>query len=199
MKTRPVLIFSGQPFEVPQCIQRIDSRSTHGWQVRYQGTRMYSDHSRDGSGAAAALARATAELKRRIAQLPAPSKLQRQPSGHKRSDLPVGISGPIVRQRGDSGVRTAVLSVLLPQFGKPVRCSTVYIGTENTYTVARYYAAVERAKALRQAAEAQYHDEETRARRKAGRQMRVSPASAATPRAPHAPSAKQNSRRAAGR
>ena len=55
LKTRPVTIFSGQHFDVPQCIQRIDTHSTHGWQVRYQGTKMFSDHTPDGSGAAHAL------------------------------------------------------------------------------------------------------------------------------------------------
>lgn len=171
MKTRPVTIFSGHRFAVPQCIQRIDTPSTHGWQVRYQGTKMFSDHSRDGSGAAASLALATAELKRRIARLPAPSKLQLQPSSSKASGLPVGISGPIVRTRRDTQVRTAVLSVLLPRFGKPVRCCTIYIGTENTYTVERYLAALDRAVALRQAAEAAYRVAETRARRKLARAL----------------------------
>ena len=38
MKTRDVAIFSGHRFAVPQGIQRIDTKSTHGWQVRYHGT-----------------------------------------------------------------------------------------------------------------------------------------------------------------
>ena len=172
-KTREVVIFSGHRFSVPQCIQRIDTRSTHGWQVRYQGTKMFSDHSTDGSGAAAALAKATAELKRRIALMPAPTKLQQQPSGNKGSDLPVGISGPIVRSRKGSSVRTAVLSVLMPQFGKSVRCSTVYIGTENTYTAERYLAALNRAVEMRREAEEAYRQAETRARRAEGRAMKA--------------------------
>ncbi len=45
MKLRDVAIFNGQKFVVPQGIQRIDTKSTHGWQVRYQGTKMFSDHS----------------------------------------------------------------------------------------------------------------------------------------------------------
>ena len=52
MKQRNVTIFSGKAFTVPQGIQRIDTASTHGWQVRYQGTKFFSDHSPDGSGAA---------------------------------------------------------------------------------------------------------------------------------------------------
>jgi len=55
MNTRDVVIFSGERFVVPQCIQRIDHLSTHGWQLRYGGTKLYSDHSQDGSGARKAL------------------------------------------------------------------------------------------------------------------------------------------------
>jgi len=117
MKVRDVTIFSGQRFEVPQGIQRIDSRATHGWQLRYGGTKLFSDHTPDGSGASAALAQATRELLHRIARLPAPSRLQRAPSGNKTSDLPVGISGPVVRQRAGSRVRDCSLSVSLPRFG----------------------------------------------------------------------------------
>src|SRR5882762_5208682 len=93
MKVRDVTIFTGERFEVPQGIQRIDSYATHGWQVRYGGTKLFSDHTPDGSGASAALVQATKELLNRIAKLPAPSRLQRAPSGNKTSDLPVGISG----------------------------------------------------------------------------------------------------------
>ena len=53
MKTRKVTIYSGKTFTVPQGIQRIDTTSTHGWQVRYAGTKLFSDHSNDGSGAKA--------------------------------------------------------------------------------------------------------------------------------------------------
>ncbi|HNK19898.1 MAG TPA: hypothetical protein PLG92_16140, partial [Piscinibacter sp.] len=63
MKTRNVVIHTGERFEVPQGIQRIDHRSTHGWQLRYGGTKLYSDGAR---GAAAALAAARQELLRRI-------------------------------------------------------------------------------------------------------------------------------------
>ena len=38
MKFRTVTIFSGHVFEVPQSVQRIDHRATHGWQLRYGGT-----------------------------------------------------------------------------------------------------------------------------------------------------------------
>ena len=62
MKVRHITIFSGEQFDVPQGIQRIDHRATHGWQLRYGGTKLFSDHSSDVSGAAASLQRATKEL-----------------------------------------------------------------------------------------------------------------------------------------
>ncbi len=164
MKTRPVAIFSGHQFSVPQGIQRIDTKSTHGWQVRYHGTKMFSDHTPDGSGAAAALGRAIRELIDRISRLPAPVTLQERPSANKASELPAGISGPIVRQRGEN-VRTANFSVLVPRFGDKPRCRTVYIGNENTYTPERYQVALERAIEIRQEAEEAYEIAATDARR----------------------------------
>jgi hypothetical protein len=173
MKVRDVVIFSGEQFQVPQCIQRIDTRATHGWQVRYHGTKMFSDHSPDGSGAKQALAKATKELLARIAAMPAPVMLQRLPSAHKTSDLPPGISGPIVRTRANTPVRTAAFSVLLPQHGRAPKCTTIYIGNENTYTPQRYRQALARAIELRRVAEAKYEEDATKARRKAATAMRA--------------------------
>lgn len=173
MKFREIVIFSGATFQVPQCIQRIDHRATHGWQLRYGGTKLFSDHSADGSGAAQALEKATKELLKRIAVLPAPSLLQRGPSTNKTSNLPVGISGPIVRTRSKSNVRDCSLSVLIPRYGqKPLRRS-IYIGTENTYTVARFKAALARAIELRAAAEEAYERATTRAKRADGRALKA--------------------------
>jgi hypothetical protein len=165
MKTRDVVIFSGKHFKVPQGIQRIDHRATHGWQLRYGGTKLFSDGSQDGSGAAASLKLATEELFKRIAKLPAPSKLQRTPSENKTTDLPVGISGPIVRLRPGAKVRECNLSVSLPRFGAIPRRSTIYIGNENTYTVQRYRQALARAIKLREAAEEAYQRDATQAKR----------------------------------
>lgn len=172
MKTRDVVIFNGQTHKVPQCIQRIDTRSTHGWQVRYLGTKMFSDHTRDGSGAAQSLVEATKELIKRITGNPAPVSLQRGPSAHKSSGLPSGISGPIVRARHGSTIRTAHLSVLLPQWGQKPKCTSIYIGTENTYDAARYRVALAKAVEMRQAAEARYAEEATKARRKSAANLR---------------------------
>ena len=166
MKFRTVTIFSGHVFEVPQSIQRIDHRATHGWQLRYGGTKLYSDHTPDGSGAAESLRLATKELLKRIATLPAPSLLQPKPSVSKTNNLPVGISGPILRQRPGRSVPECHFSVNLPRFGtKPLRRS-VYIANQNTYTPERYTAALNAALDMRKAAEIQYQLEATAAKRR---------------------------------
>ena len=170
MKLRNVTIFSGHIFDVPQSIQRIDHRATHGWQLRYGGTKLYSDHSNDGSGAEESLRLATKELLKRIAALPAPSLLQRGPSANKSSDLPVGISGPVVRQRRGSALRDCSLAVLIPRFGQTPQRRSIYIGTENTYTVARYRAALARAIEMRSEAVEAYERETTRDKRAQARE-----------------------------
>jgi hypothetical protein len=172
VKTRTVTIFSGHVFEVPQSIQRIDHRATHGWQLRYGGTKLYSDHTNDGSGATESLRLATRELLKRIAELPAPSLLQRGPSVNKRSGLPVGISGPIVRQRRGSELRDCSLAVLIPRFADTPQRKSVYIGTENTYTQKRFKEALKEAVLLRQEAVEAYEAAATKARRAEAREYR---------------------------
>jgi len=173
MDVREIVLENGEKFAVPRCIQRIDGTSTHGWQVRYQGTKMFSDHTQDGSGPRQALEMAVRELLKRIATLPAPVTLQHSPSANKTSDLPPGISGPIIRPGRRSKTRTAAFSVLLPQFGKIPRCATVYIGSESTYTAQRYDDALSKALALRSRAEVKYRAAATRARRKEALQIRA--------------------------
>lgn len=165
MKFRDVFIFTGKRFKVPQGIQRIDHRATHGWQLRYGGTKLFSDGSPDGSGAAASLKLATDELLKRIAKLPAPSRLQSVPNENKTSNLPVGISGPVVRLRPGAKVRECNLLVSLPRYGAVPRRSTIYIGNENTYTTQRFERALERAIKMRGLAEQAYQKEATRAKR----------------------------------
>jgi hypothetical protein len=171
MKTRQVTIFSGHVFTVPQGVQRIDSQHTHGWQLRYAGTRLYSDHTRDGSGAAAALTAATKELMVRIAANPAPTRLQRRPNHSKGSDLPVGISGPIVRQRAGSTARDCSLSVSVPRFGQRPQRRSIYIGTENTYTQKKFKEALAKAIEIRREAETVYEQELTAAKRSDARKL----------------------------
>jgi hypothetical protein len=176
LKTRDVVIFSGDEFVVPQNIQRIDSDTTHGWQVRYHGTKFFSDGSPDGSGAAKALERATRELVARVATMPAPVTLRRQPSPNKTSDLPAGISGPILADR--NGTQAAVIQVSIPRYGKEAQVKRIHIGTPRTYRKARFKAAVARAVEMRNEALANYEADATRARRKA-----VAAAAAATGKA----------------
>jgi hypothetical protein len=165
MKFREVTLSTGQRFKVPQGIQRIDHKSTHGWQLRYAGTKLFSDGPVGREGAAASLTRAIQELHSRIAKMPAPNRLQSLPNHNKTSDLPVGISGPIVRQRAGSGVQDCSLSVSLPRFGEAARRRSIYIGTENTYTPERYALALAKAVVLRQQAEVAYRRASTRAKR----------------------------------
>lgn len=166
MKTRQVLTHTGQEFTVPQGIQRIDTRATHGWQVRYHGTKFFADGT---TGADRSLATATKELLQRIATLPAPVVLQKNPSAHKSSDLPPGISGPImVPPRRGSRVRSAVLSVLLPRFGQDPLVKSIYLGTERTYTDRRFEEALMRAIELRAEVVKQYEATATRVKRKQG-------------------------------
>lgn len=172
MNLREVEIFNGDRYRVPQCVQRIDHRATHGWQLRYGGTRLYSDHSNDGSGAEASLALATKELIRRIGTLEAPTTLQRGPSAGKSSSLPPGISGPIVRLRAGGRARDCSLAVLLPRFGEVPLRRSVYIATESTFTQAKLRAAIKRAVVMRAEAEAAYRDAATHARRAEAKVMR---------------------------
>lgn len=172
MKFREITLFNGESFVVPQCIQRIDKGSTHGWQVRYHGTKMFSDHTQDGSGARKALTLATKELLTRIDTLDAPVMLKLGPSSHKKSNLPPGISGPIVSSRAGSRGRSASLSVLLPQYGKTPKITSIYIGSESTYTLDKYKAALARALELRSQAIEKYGQDATRARRREAAEVR---------------------------
>jgi hypothetical protein len=166
MRQRKVKIYTGKSFTVPTGVQRIDSDSTHGWQVRYQGTKFYSDGVHGGPGEA--LAAATKELFNRIATMPAPVTLKRQPSPNKTSNLPPGISGPILH----TGGRSAVFSVTLPVWGETPKVRAIIIGNRKTYNSRRYREALAQAKAMRDEAVATYEAAATRARRKAARQLK---------------------------
>ena len=157
MRFRGVAIFSGETFQVPASIQRIDTRATHGWQVRYGSkedrTKIFSDHTNDGSGAASSLENAITELHKRIKRLPAPTGLRTRPNSGKTSVLPLGVSGPALRN-GNSPGKTPYycfqVSVPLPSGGNTTK--SVYIGTENTKTDEREAAALEKAIQIREQA-----------------------------------------------
>jgi hypothetical protein len=164
MKIRQVTIVTGEMFAVPTGIQRLDSTSTRGWQVRYQGTKYFAD---GAAGPQKALQAATKELMQRIATMPAPAGLRRKTSPNKTTELPVGISGPIVIHRAGTEQRAAVLSVLVPRFGTSNLVKSIHIGTPNTYTKARYRDALAKAVEMREAGMAVYEAEVTKAKRKA--------------------------------
>jgi hypothetical protein len=170
MSSRVITLASGQRIRVPEHVQRIDTQSTHGWQMRYgQPTLFFSDSRGDGkaAGPRPALRRATAALQERIQTLPAPTGLQRGISPGKQNDLPVGISGPILRQRPGRSMPECHFSVNLPRFGqRPLRRS-VYIANQNTYTKRRYAEALAVAIALREQAEREYQEAATAAKRRA--------------------------------
>ena len=162
MKYRQVTLPHGQVFQVPQGIQRIDSTSTHGWQVRYQGSKFFSD-GQHGSPEQS-LTNAMHELLARRTSVPAPSALKDSPSTNKTTDLPSGISGPIVRERQGRPM-IAELSVLLPRFGRAAQVKKIYIGSENTYTPDRYREALAKSIEMRTQAVERYERAETKARR----------------------------------
>ncbi len=162
MKTRSVSIATGETFTVTQGIQRLDSKTTRGWQVRYQGSKYFPD---GAAGPHKALEAATRELLRRIATLPAPVSLRRAPSQGKASNLPAGISGPILVRKPGTESLSAVLSVAVPRFGKTNLTRKVHIGTPNTYTRTRYKQALSKALEIREQGMTQYEAAATRAKR----------------------------------
>lgn len=164
MKFRSVEIFTGAVFQVPANIQRIDTSSTHGWQLRYgRGkTEMFSDFTPDGSGAQAALDLAVQALKQRIEKLPAPSGLKVSPLARKANELPVGISGPSeqIKKRGGTSYYCFQVSVPLPGGGSTTK--KIYIGTARTYSLEREAIALEKAVAVRAEAEKLYKSAKTK-------------------------------------
>ncbi len=171
MKTREVTLASGESFVVPQGIQRLDSKSTKGWQVRYQGTKYFPDKK---VGPAAALETASKELFKRIATLPAPVVLKRAPSPRKTSTLPPGISGPILVKRSKSAEPAAVLSVLVPRHGATNTIRTIHIGTRSNYSTTRFKAALAKAITIRTESIAKYEAAATKSKRASARQLKNS-------------------------
>jgi hypothetical protein len=170
MKFRQATLPNAQTFQVPQGIQRIDSTSTHGWQVRYQGSKFFSDG--PNGLPQESLANAIHELMARITSMPAPSALNRGPNANKSTDLPSGISGPIVRERPGRPM-IAELSVLLPRFGRSALHKKVYIGSQNTYTPDKYREALAKSIELRTQAIEQYELDAAKARKGAVTALRA--------------------------
>ena len=168
MKFRTVEIFTGETFEVPEGIQRIDADGTHGWQMRYgreRVTALFSDHSSDGSGAPAALEAAMAALLKKIKRMPAATGLRTEPSSRKSSSLPVGISGPLERWRAGRNTPSYCFLVSVPLAGGGSTTKTVYIGTANTVTLEREEEALLKAMEIRDKAVSKFVRVTTKAKR----------------------------------
>ena|SRR5690348_2395799 len=170
MEFRKVVTAFGQAFEVPQWIQRLDNKATHGWQLRYGQFTMFTDHTNDGSGSRKALKLARAELKKRMQTLPAPNYIRHKTSAHKANKLPVGISA---NERVRKGRKTLeyYLLVSFPRFGERSTTKSVYVGTENTYTEERFEKALAKAEKIRQRAVKKYTEEHQAARVKQGKRL----------------------------
>ncbi len=159
MKQNRRVVVNGVTFSVPPRLSRIDSASTHGWQVRYCGdgdrSRLFSDGKK---GPAASFRAAVADLKRRYQAAPpkVASSVRETPLAHKTSDLPAGISGPVLMHKPGRAPH-AEFKVTLPRRGRPNAGTSVYIGTERTWTAQRYEAALAKAVKLRDAAVEQFN------------------------------------------
>ena len=173
MKFREASIFTGQVFQVPERIQRIDTDDTHGWQLRYgeEPTEFFSDGTPDGSGAGAALEAATAELHKRIRRLPAPNGLKTEVATWKRSGLPLGISHQ-AKPRKKGGVLCYYFQVSVPVVGGSSTTKKVYIGTANTISDERVAEKLAEAIAMREKSVTLFETAKTREKRTAARLAR---------------------------
>ena len=154
MRLRTDSTYLGDVSGVPSTIQRIDQDSTHGWQLRYGTgpTEWFNDQSADRNGVKLALQSSVEALRKRIKKLQAPTGLRTTTVPWKSSNLPSGISGPVLRQP-KKNTPYFCFQVDVPQPNGGTKKKAVYIGTEMTSTPEREIAAREKAIALRQEAE----------------------------------------------
>ena len=164
MKLRDVIVFN-ETYQVPEHVQRIDSKRTHGWQLRYGSTKMFSDHSNDGSGALVSLTEAVNELHRRIDKLPAPSGLRADIAARKSTELPVGISRPAPRLRKGRRAYEHIFMVSVPRGDNSSTNKSVYIGTDNTVTAEREAEALAKAIGIRDKAVREHKAMKTKVKR----------------------------------
>lgn len=165
MKYREVTIFTGAKFRVPEHIQRLDSKHTHGWQLRFGKWTMFSDHSNDGTGARTSLTAAKEELLKRIDKLHAPTGLRTTTLSSKTTDLPVGISGPVRSVKRGRRVAEFNFVISVPQAGGRSTSRKAYIGTENTISDERIMEALAVAVDIRKQAVRVFQDTKTRTKR----------------------------------
>lgn len=157
MKPRTLALASGAVMEVPPYIYRVETPQAAGWQMRYGVPSLYFSDARTDNGLPIeSLALARQALLDRMRRVPPNGRVQSAPSISKKNNLPVGISGPIVRRRRGCGVEEVILSVNLRRFKDKSRTVSIYLGTRNTYSPERFERALQRAVELRQRHEAEY-------------------------------------------
>ena len=146
MKQPRHIVIDDVPFTVPPRIQRCGK----AWQVRYLGTKLYSDGS---GGANASFKAAVVDLRKRYKAAPphVVSSLRDKPLSHKTSALPPGISGPVLAFK-PGRAPYAEFKVSLPRKGKANAGTSVYIATESSWCAQRYDDALAKATRLRNAA-----------------------------------------------
>jgi hypothetical protein len=162
MEHRDRIVY-GTRFHVPQNIVRLQE----GWQVRYGEWKLFTDPTKDISGARQSLRNAKAALIRRIKSLPAPSGLRKAIlSSKKFKNLPVEISGPRKYKRKGRRFSELTFQVTLPQCGGKPKTKAFYIGTDYTVTEKRIDAALQKAKDIRNKCEEDFRRAVTEEKRK---------------------------------
>lgn len=138
-------------FNCPLHLQRCDE-PINGWQVRF-GTPHTIFTDKAHGGVTRAYLAALKELTARGAPKERFRRLLDKPLGHKKSGLPVGITGKWRYKVNKTGKQKLIaeFGVLLPKVGGGTRLKNVYIGTMDTVH-ANYSRALQRAIKLRREA-----------------------------------------------
>ena len=168
MNYRESVTNSGATFQVPENIVRIEIETSgvYGWQIRYgEPEVMILDKSASAIGAESALSEAVQELIKRIHSLDAPTGLRKTVSKNKTSDLPSGISGPVVCNRKGRKFSEYNFGISIPRFGDKPTTRNIYIGTENNMNEQRYDIALAKAIEVRNKAVAAFQEAKTNDRR----------------------------------
>lgn len=148
--TRTHVVHNWGVFTVPRHVVRIDIetgiRATHGWQVRYRGTKFFSDGIQADKSRTpkSALALAIAYLARiYVGQSVPMATSERASKGEKVRKAGVRICRRLNRRDFEE----VYVEVCHPQYGKAA--TRLYVGTANTATRDRLNAMLERAYVLR--------------------------------------------------
>lgn len=158
-RLRSVSTPAGEVYICPPMLRRIDqkAKSTFGWIVRrLDGGSIFFSDGKFGSAYAAYIAALERLRSMHESERASDALALRRRKGGKASELPDGISGPVVRKDRKYDHLIAYLLCRIPIFGKKEKLKWLYIGNENTYTETKYWAVLERAKEMRARALAEY-------------------------------------------